>query len=267
MDATTATTLHNLIIEPPTKEQKWFRPEHDEKLLPKLLLEIVVEDGIVVYSSESEKSVRPKWEHLDERIDLPGEWWFKESVYKSMKLRFTLLQTDSDSDSTFLEVPLCPSILQRLDVVPEALPPNSVLVDFSDGSTRLPNNIFQVLLDSKLTEPPPVEDFSRFEDDAFRFLDQVPETLNSRERSASSLLDPEHNSDSSTTNLAAEKPDESLQSSAQFDQSEQATKKEDLNSEKKFLEALIAQEEAEMERELDALNEVRLALDSVDVLA
>ena len=47
----------------------------------------------------------------------------------------------------------------------------------------------------------------------------------------------------------------------------EATKKEDLNSEKKFLEALIAQEEAEMERELDALNEVRLALDSVDVLA
>jgi hypothetical protein len=278
-----AATLHNLMTEqPPSRgEKKWFRPEHDGSLLPHVRLDIVVEGGAVVYSSESRKSAHPSWEHLDERIDLPGEWWLDESYYKFMKLRFTLLQTKTDTDTDtdtdinininpnttiFLEVPIYPSILQRLNGTPEALPPNSCLVYFSDGSTRLPQNIFQVLLDSKLTEPPPIEDFSRFEDDAFRFLDQVPHTPSApRARTASSLLEPDdQHLAESATNLFPEELKEhkdKVQSATivSFDESEQAVAKKDIQMEKEFLEVLIAQEEAEMEQEFAALDQVRNA--------
>ena len=254
-----AATLHNLMTESSSGEKKWFRTEHDGNLLPRVRLEIFMEGGEVVYSSESRKSVHPSWEHLDERIDLPGEWWLEES-YKSLKLRFTLLQTGINSAAVFLEVPLYPALLHRLNCTPETLPPNSCLVYFSDGSTRLPHNIFQLLFDSNLTEPvSAVEDFSRFEDDAFRVLDQVPHTPSRRERTASSLLEPDDKDlAESSTNLFPQQTelDHAQSVIIPFCDSEQVVIKSDMKKEREFLEAQIAQEEANIEKELDALKMV-----------
>ena len=256
-----AATLHNLMTETPSGEKKWFRPEHDTGLLPQVRLDILVEDGEIVYSKESTKSVHPSWEHLEERIDLSGEWWLNESCYKSMKFRFTLLEADtSDIDSNnsiFLEVPIYPSSLQRLDCTPDALPPNACIVYFSDGSTRVPQNIFQVLLDGKLTEHPPIEDFSRFEDDAFRVLDQT--TPSRRERTASSLLDPEEvpqSNESTPTKPPEDSREVVAPAMISFDDSEQDIGILDSKREQEFLKALIAQEEEALAREELSFNQV-----------
>jgi hypothetical protein len=123
-------------------------------------------------------------------------------------------------DSNFLESFLHPSLLERIDLgpsknnndsnskegdlddyltkLPPALPPNAMLVHFSDGTIRCPSNIYEILWDNYGThgilEPPPVEDFSRFEDDVFNTLDHAKQTpQRSRPRSASSLLDSDYN--------------------------------------------------------------------------
>jgi hypothetical protein len=259
-----AVTLHNFMAEavPNAKlkseaASKWFRPDHDWSLVPKILLEIVVEGTRVVYASETEiHSVHPSWEHIDERIDLPGEWWLSEGdLYKSMKLRFTI----NNSDVHFLEVPLYPSKLERLNGSPEALPPNACFVYFSDGSTRLPLNVFQILLDSQMAEPPPIEDFSRFEDDVFSALDTVPQDkFGNRDRavSASSLL-------GEGTNLAAVKqalfvePTSPEVSKITFSETEQDAMFQDFETEREFLLAMIAKEETAIKQEVVELQEVR----------
>jgi hypothetical protein len=123
-------------------------------------------------------------------------------------------------DSKFLETFLHPSLLERIDLgpsknnndsnikegdlddyltkLPPALPSNAMLVHFSDGSIRCPSNIYEILWDNYGThgilEPPPVEDFSRFEDDVFNTLDHAKQTpQRSRARSVSSLLDNDYN--------------------------------------------------------------------------
>jgi hypothetical protein len=120
-------------------------------------------------------------------------------------------------DTNFLETFLHPSLLERIDLgpnndsnsnegdlddyltkLPPALPPNAMLVHFSDGSIRCPSNIYEILWDNYGThgilEPPPVEDFSRFEDDVFNTLDHAKQTpQRSRARSVSSLLDTDYN--------------------------------------------------------------------------
>jgi len=119
-------------------------------------------------------------------------------------------------DDRFLEYFLHPSLLERIDLgssrnkkdnnsdkgdlgisltkLPPALPPNAMLVHFSDGSIRCPPHIYQILWDYYgnvgILDPPPVENFSRFEDDVFDTLDHVKQIpQRSRARSASSLLD------------------------------------------------------------------------------
>jgi len=133
-----------------------------------------------------------------------------------MKVKLSVVQdnpTETDSDC-FLEAYLHPSFLERIDLLgsanqnedpddlmeqsmesklPPSLPPNALLVHFSDGSIRCPPNTYQLLWDAygrSVLEPPPVEDFSRFEDDAFATLDNVEQTpRRPRMKSVSSLLD------------------------------------------------------------------------------
>jgi len=122
----------------------------------------------------------------------------------------------NNEDDRFLEYYLHPSLLERIDLgssrnkkdnnsdegelddsltkLPPALPPNAMLVHFSDGSIRCPSHIYQILWEYYgnvgILDPPPVENFSRFEDDVFDTLDHVKQTpQRSRARSASSLLD------------------------------------------------------------------------------
>jgi Vacuolar sorting 38 and autophagy-related subunit 14 len=87
------------------------------------------------------------------------------------------------------------------------LPPNSILVHYSDGSVRCPLSLFQTLWDTdQLDEEPPVEDFSRFEDDVFKTLDHVEQTPQRRERTASSLLDHDEELDAAERNKPHKSP-------------------------------------------------------------
>eukprot|EP00934_Nitzschia_sp_Nitz4_P008944 Nitzschia sp. Nitz4//scaffold14_size191712//77963//83546//NITZ4_001716-RA/size191712-processed-gene-0.12-mRNA-1//1//CDS//3329536906//8934//frame0 len=177
-------------------------------------------NGRVVYSSpELLQSIQPRWDLLDERISWnnnngpstredDSQWWLNETIYPFMRLRFLHIHGPSESErkegespapasssqSILLEVPLHPAKLERLSLeygdIPELLPPNACLVFFSDGSVRMAPHQFALLLESQLAEPPPVEDFSRFEDDVFRTLDNAPSTPDRpRSESVSALLE------------------------------------------------------------------------------
>lgn len=185
----------------------------------------------VVYAEQSPRtrSVHPSWEHLDERIHIDefSEWWNQNELYKSMKVKLWVaseptaegdqeeeIHRQPPKDGYLIEAYLHPSFLERIDLgstnannaddvdnsslLPPALPPNAMLVHFSDGSIRCPSFIYQVLWQKfghshGILEPPPVEDFSRFEDDVFATLDHVKQTpQRPRGRSISSLLDQDH---------------------------------------------------------------------------
>mmetsp|Transcript_16789 Transcript_16789/g.36627 ORF Transcript_16789/g.36627 Transcript_16789/m.36627 type:complete len:641 (+) Transcript_16789:147-2069(+) len=190
-------------------------------------------ESTVVYSQPSSRtrSIHPSWEHLDERIciDEYNEWWNQNELYKSMKVKLWVASESTNDEmqqqqerqhqpsenDCFLETYLHPSFLERIDLgsanakkaedsdgdnlLPPALPPNTMLVNFSDGSIRCPPHIYRVLWEkfghsNGILEPPPVEDFSRFEDDVFATLDHVKQTpQRPRGRSISSLLDRDDN--------------------------------------------------------------------------
>ena len=202
--------------------------QHNNNLLPRLRLEITAKEDYasseqqtttkVVYSQRSPPvpSLHPSWEHLDEGISIDEceDWWNQNELYKSMKVGLSVLSSNSNSDENnnnrdedcFLEAYLHPSFLERIDLgrkkdgdeddldrnslLPPGLPPNALLIHFSDGSIRCPPHIYQILSDNYSLEPPPVEDFSRFEDDVFATLDHVKQTpQRPQNRSVSSLLD------------------------------------------------------------------------------
>jgi len=201
----------------------------------------------VVYADQSPRtrSVHPSWEHLDERIRIDefSEWWNQNELYKSMKAKLWVAaevsqdveeeQLQSSEDGCLIEAHLHPSFLERIDLgstnannaddidssslLPPALPPNAMLVHFSDGSVRCPPYIYQVLWQKfghshGILEPPPVEDFSRFEDDVFATLDHVKQTpLRPRGRSISSLLDQDHESTSQIDHDEKNSKDNGLQ--------------------------------------------------------
>ena len=153
-----AVSLHNVMTSVggrDTNDTTWFRrPKHEVALLPLLKLEVLVASteqydmeqettSRVVYTSPSPlRSVQPTWEHLEEKIALAGEWW-RGAIYKSMTLRITQMLEDG-SYALFLEAPLHPSKLERLQDTPKALPPNALIIDFSDGSTRCTSSMFQI---------------------------------------------------------------------------------------------------------------------------
>jgi hypothetical protein len=254
-----AVTLHNLLIhrhDSSHQPEHGFgrRLEHNRNLLPALKLEIVVQDSRIVYSESINTSVHPSWEHLDERMNLQGEWWLEDSdVYKTMKLRFLV------DNEIFMEVPIYPPRLQKLtcdddDESKLTLLPNSCLIYFSDGSTRLPESIFRILEEVNLTKRAPIEDFSRFEDDVFSTLDSVPQTPERRRLRSDSLLD------YAESVIPATEASQAPPLVVNFDQSEQQVLSEDLQLEAGSLHEMIAQEEQALEEELISLKRVRLFL-------
>lgn len=246
-----------------TTTTNWrFHPEHTSSLLPLLRLDITVsiahedekkspklrreQQPTVVYSQTlSRRSVHPSWEHLDEQIHVSQSksscWWNDHDLYKSMRLKLFLVtdeRKDDDEERSrddsapslvdFMEVPLYPSLLVRMDMgtgksaTPSddgsrhddddkddtagddrslpPLPPNALMVHYSDGSVRCLPHVHQLVWEychrhnaakTTTTTTPLVEDFSRFEDDVFKTLDHVHSTPPRRERTASSLLDQE----------------------------------------------------------------------------
>ena len=242
-DAVDAPHRKQLLPQDSTGSNRFFRPQHSSSLLPRLHLDIAVENSendCTVYSHTlRSESVHPSWEHLDEQLHVPSSitkcWWKDHAVYKSMRLKLFVLQEEKDDDERIqhsngnktsettkmemLEAPLHPSLLQRIDNgrIPSSgaasldgsldgddddnlfgsnssklppLPPNSLLVHYSDGSIRCLPHLYQLLWDYKhFSQAPPIEDFDRFEDDVFKTLDNVQSTPQRRERTASSLLD------------------------------------------------------------------------------
>jgi hypothetical protein len=301
-----------------TPTGKWFRPEHTSSLLRPIRLQIVVTVE-VENGDDTEKelfssppsglstSVHPRWEHLDERMDFSP----LDESYRSMKLRFLVDDEDVSSEEknssgdsnrnnntrkspiVLLEVPAHPSLLQRLTEVPESLPPNSCLIYFSDGSSRVTPILFQTLVDGKLTEHPPsseLEDFSRFEDDVFRTLDGVTPQKAARERitSVSRLLLSEEErqqqqsppsqslysavQDGSSATSGSPRSSErkvnekiSMSAGSVIPTNDLDATLEDLLEEEKYLESMLALEEALMEQELEALSKVRSVLGTYSV--
>ncbi|KAL3940512.1 MAG: hypothetical protein SGBAC_004963 [Bacillariaceae sp.] len=195
-----------------------------------------------------------------------------------MKLRFRL-----PDGKLFLEVPMYPSQLQKLQVeeTPDRLPPNACFVYFSDGSTRLPESIFQLLLDHNMTKPPPIEDFSRFGDDVFSALDSVPQksppghqrnpsslSSSSRRARSDSLLDVEKEPSSllllqqpsAAGSLLDAASGLSVPTGSVFEHSEQEVLQHDLNKEAMSLEEQIEQEEKAFQEELEQLNKEKESL-------
>jgi hypothetical protein len=254
-----AVSLYNVLAEQEEQRQpKWFRPEHASTLLHSIRLEIIVGTDIVYSNISESKSVRFSWEHLDERIHLPENWWKQQDdIYRSMKFRLSM----PSSGAWVLEFSVHPTCLQRLAEIPEALPPNACLIYFSDGSTRVTSTLFQILLDGNVTQATSqVEDFSRFEDDVFRTLDQV--TPQKKDNHPGIMESPSTDDSEAATPIKEDLPPLPIVS---FDSEQMDSTVQDLKKEEVFLEAIIAREDALLEMELASVNKVQRILDVLSV--
>jgi hypothetical protein len=185
----TTVQVHNLLPTDTLDESvQRYRPEYTCKLLRLARLEIVVSQR----QSDSLKkqqvclmsrtvplaTVEPKWQNLHEAMAI-----LPMDEYETMKIRIKLSAPKSSSADefvAFLEIPAHPSQLVRIGRVPDRLPVNSVVVHYTDGKMRISNQLYQALRVSGQsglavpTETLLVEDsYARFQDDAFRTLDQV----------------------------------------------------------------------------------------------
>jgi hypothetical protein len=214
-------TLYNLFL-PNKKDNKkaLLRPEYSTDLLVPVRLDVVfsstederktapfeeefqeVQDDILMFSSSTNRgALHPSWDCLEERIDVFHETQNKDfcSLYQSMRLRVIAMP-----DRVLADIPLHPSRLRRLPKdtdnaqddggiaweqrpPPKELPPNAVLVDYSDGSTRVHPPLYHLLLEKHVISEPNPRDVSllqdeheerkrhsRFTDDVFETLDEV----------------------------------------------------------------------------------------------
>jgi hypothetical protein len=167
---------------------KWFRPDYTVHLLLSLRLEIVLKNETgetekVIYSSAiHQSSINPVWDHLDERVPFGPDGWgpFARSTFARV------LCVDEDEDnpsrsehgtSILLAESICldPNSLRRLpkDVhhlnskpAPlSSLPPNSVLVQYSDGHIRVDPSLYYVLLQNRVIHETNPRDTSLLQDD------------------------------------------------------------------------------------------------------
>jgi hypothetical protein len=219
-------TLYNLFIPSKKDNKKaLLRPEYTADLLVPVRLDIVfastedekesknsafeeelddqIQDDILMFSSVNDRgALHPSWDRLDERIDVFNETGNTEfrSLYQSMRLRVI---ATPDADRVLVDVPLHPSHLRRLPEdtsnpeddggiaweqrpPPKKLPPNAVLIDYSDGSTRVYPPLYHLLVEKNVIVEPDPRDASllqdedeerrrqsRFTDDVFKTLDKV----------------------------------------------------------------------------------------------
>jgi hypothetical protein len=157
---------------------------------------------IVLYSSQNDNhpSIHPCWNHLEERIEALHQ---DDSIYTHLKCMLLLVSLQHSEPSVLVAtVPLHPSKLRRLPPPPcdhqqqqqEAwqqqqpppptrLPPNAILIHFSDGSTRVCPPLYHLLLQQDVIREVNLQDSSLLQDDveeykqASRFDDDVFLTL------------------------------------------------------------------------------------------
>ena len=208
-----------------SKKKGVFRPEYTADLLVPVHLNVVIaskdtergndmldedgcdqaDDDILVFTASNDRgAIHPSWDHLDERIDLfnASEENDLKPIYQSMRIRI-IATPEANAKRLLVDIPLHPSLLRRLpedtDTAedeggisweqrppPKELPPNAILIDFSDGSTRVLSSLYHLLLERNvIVEPDPrdaslLQDedeehrrMSRFTDDVFDTLDQA----------------------------------------------------------------------------------------------
>ena len=267
-----AVSLHNVMTsfdDRDVNDTTWFRrPKHEISLLPLLKLEVLVVSSEpddtaheitnrIVYSSPSPvRGVQPTWEHLEEKIALAGEWW-RGGMYKTMTLRITQMLGDG-TYGVFLEAPLHPTKLEKLQVTPTSLPPNALIINFSDGSSRCTSSMFQILFQNRLAEPSPLEDFSRFEDDVFSTLDSVePTPSRKRTESVSALLEPVDLYSRLIDEFDGNEEQDEVRAEISFEEKEQEANSADISSERNRLLEMISKEESLLNEEAHCLEEVR----------
>lgn len=219
-------TLYNLFLPNKKDSKKaLLRPKYTADLLVPVRLDILfasredekesknaafeeelddqIQDDILMFSSVNDRgALHPSWDHLDERVDVFNETGNTDfhSLYQSMRLRVI---ATLDADRILVDQPLHPSRLRRLPEdtsnpedgggiawgqrpPPKKLPPNAVLIDYSDGSTRVCPPLYHLLVEKNvIVEPDPgdaslLQDEneehrrqSRFTDDVFQTLDKV----------------------------------------------------------------------------------------------
>lgn len=102
-----------------------------------------------LYSNEARHATaQPRWDHLNEQLDVADGM-----SSSAPNLRARIFVIGPGGDSRLADVPLDPSQLRPLPVadktrmfVPDALPPNCVLLHYDDGFTRIGPDIYQLLL-------------------------------------------------------------------------------------------------------------------------
>jgi hypothetical protein len=263
----------------------------------------------VIFSSvDTSKSVRPTWEHLNEHIQQPhgsNKANLDVETYESLTMRFSVAEEgDNDTDESsqnhstessssdnqdlalatdcFLHVPIHPSKLIRIDShsIPASLPLNAVVLHFSDESVRVTPALFQLLADHGLlltadtTGQEHDADFSRFDDNVFRTLDQVTPVKNNK-TATTSLLETDDESQATPVRLMnitashndsnEEEEDHDNDNANVVDGTcwtltETALSVQDLVGERDLLERVIREEQAALEQETADLQQSKLAL-------
>ena len=161
----------------------------------------------MLYSSlNTQHSIHPSWNHLDERIEALNDG--ADLIYTNMQCNIVAYPSDNNStqqEIVVTRVSLHPSRLRRLpDEIsqddnnsinatwelcppPRQLPPNAVIITFSDGSTRVCPPLYHLLVEQGvIVENNNPRDVSfhqdeqeeyrrqlRFDDDVFDTLDQT----------------------------------------------------------------------------------------------
>jgi hypothetical protein len=147
----------------PSNSKKWFRPDYSVKLLFTLRLEVIVKDDKekqerIIFSSTIEKSnVNTIWDHMDELVPFHAEDW--EQMAGSTEAR--IIYVDSNQlDSILVDsIPLHPQSLCKLfrgpkiesfymkskSCIPSSLPPNAILITYSDGVIRVESSLYELL--------------------------------------------------------------------------------------------------------------------------
>lgn len=207
MPVPVSVTLYNLF--PPVQQEaaksRLFRPEHTTELLLPIKLQILlkgdreqtVNDERILYTSLLvNHSLHPIWDHLNERVQAwnndRSEWVDQELPI----LRITVFDADDTPIPVADDVPLDPKLLRRLprsereteafwgqQRPPKSLPPNAILVQYSDGSVRVDPALYRLLVQKAVFTDHELMDTSILKEDeeekrrAARFQDNIFDVL------------------------------------------------------------------------------------------
>ena len=156
--------------------------------------------GVLFSSTLESRNLHPMWDHLNERVpswDRQSGPWLRSNI--SQHMRITMLRNKNDETPVVLttDFPLDPTKLRRLPDLqsneetfwgepkrpPKALPPNAVLVHYTDGSIRVLPSLYRALVERGVFSSKELADSrvladddeekkrtTRFDDDVFNVL-------------------------------------------------------------------------------------------------